>query len=513
MSKIEKDGIYLLYLRKSRTDNPEDSVEEVLSKHEKLLQDYFERELGHRIPEDCIYREIVSGGESLAERIEISKVLSRIEDKEVLGVACADPQRLSRGSLTDCDILIDRLRFTNTLVITPMMVYNLENKMERRFFQDELMRGRDYLEYVKEALWRGRVQSAMQGKYSSPVAPYGYDRIKIGKDWTLQPNENADVVRLMFDLYVNEDMTPLKIADKLTEMGVPSPTKKGWIRSSIRHIISNKHYDGKIMFCEYRQTVVFENGEKRIRNIKQNDEDVIVVEGKHQAIVDHSLFEKAQAKLNRKKEEFAPRVKRTTELKNIFAGILRCKNCGKAMAKYSNNGKNIYLCKTRKCTKQVHCDVLEDIVIKSLIQTELPNLEAKVVNGDGKSLSLQKSIVDRLEKQLADYKAQEEMQFELLETRKYTQELFDKRNAALREKMNACVIQLNEAKRNLPDAVNYEEKIVTLKEAIKSFKDDKMPVNKKNRLLKSIIKSIEYSSKPKQPQGVNDFSIEINLNL
>ena len=509
MSRLEKDGIYLLYLRKSRADNPDESVEEVLAKHEKLLQDYFEKEIGHRIPEDCIYREIVSGGESLAERIEISKVLERIEDKNVLGVACADPQRLSRGSLTDCDILIDRLRFTNTLAITPMMVYNLNNKMERRFFQDELMRGRDYLEYVKEVLWRGRVQSAMQGKYSSPNAPYGYDKVKIGKDWTLQENENADVVRLIFSLYVNEDMTPFKIAEKLTEMGIPSATQGKWARSSVLNILNNKHYDGKIVFCNVRRMVVFDHGEKKVRDIKQNAEDVIVAEGKHKAIVDHSLFELAQEKLNRKREEFSPRAKRNTELQNIFAGLLKCNNCGRTMVKRENH----FVCRTRQCTKRVDCQTLIDIVVKSLIQTELPNLEAKVNNGDGKSLSLQKSIVNKLEKQLAEYKAQEEMQFELLETRKYTQELFDKRNAVLREKMDACLIQLTEAKRNLPDAVNYEEKIVKLKEAIQSVDDDSIHMNRKNRLMKSIIKNIVYTSRQHQPQGVNDFSIEINLNL
>ena len=134
MGLLKERGEYLLYLRKSRSDSPDASVEEVLSKHEKMLQDYFRRELGHEIPEENIYREIVSGGESIDERPEMCKVLSRIEDENVLGVACADPQRLSRGSLTDCDLLIDSLRFTKTLVITPVMVYDLENKMHRRLF-------------------------------------------------------------------------------------------------------------------------------------------------------------------------------------------------------------------------------------------------------------------------------------------------------------------------------------------------------------------------------------------
>lgn len=513
MSRIEKDGIYLLYLRKSRADNPDESVEEVLSKHEKLLQDYFEREIGRRIPEDCIYREVVSGGESIEERIEISKLLTRVEDKNVLGVACADPQRLSRGSLTDCDTLIDRLRFTKTLVVTPSMTYNLENKMERRFFQDELMRGRDYLEYVKEVLWRGRCQSAMQGKFSLSTAPYGYDRIKVGKDLTLTPNDNAEVVRMIFAWYVYDDLTPLNIADKLNDLGIKPMKKDKWCRESILHMLRNAHYDGKIVFCRKRLTTVFENGEKKRRRLNQDAEDMIIVEGKHPAIVDHQLFEMAQDKLLRKKEEYAPKVKRTNELLNPLATILKCKYCGRTMCRTLNRGEAFYVCRTRNCAKRISCEQMESVVANALLQIELPNLEAKAKNGEGHSLTIQKQIVDRLEKQMADFRAQEEAQYELLETRKYTQELFDKRNAVLREKMNACQAQLTEARRNLPDAVNFEDKIVSLKGAINALKDSKTTASTKNRLLKAIVARIDYASKANQGYKIHDFSIEITLNL
>lgn len=134
---------YLIYLRKSRQDNPDESVEEVLAKHELILQEYAQRELGHTIPSDCIYREVVSG-ESIEDRIEIKKVLLRMENADVIGVLVVDPQRLSRGDLEDCGRLINALKWTNTLVLTPMMTYDMSNKMERRFFQDELLRGRDY---------------------------------------------------------------------------------------------------------------------------------------------------------------------------------------------------------------------------------------------------------------------------------------------------------------------------------------------------------------------------------
>ena len=63
-----RNQIWIMYLRKSRQDNPDESVEEVLAKHESILQEWAMRELGREIPEECIYREVVSG-ESIAERV------------------------------------------------------------------------------------------------------------------------------------------------------------------------------------------------------------------------------------------------------------------------------------------------------------------------------------------------------------------------------------------------------------------------------------------------------------
>ena len=166
-----KNQIWLMYLRKSRQDNPDESVEEVLSKHEAILQEWARRELGREIPEDCIYREVISG-ESISERVKIQKVLSRIEDPNVAGVVCVDPQRLSRGDLMDCGTLINTFMYTKTLVATPMMTYDLTNKMERRFFQDELMRGRDYLDYVKEVLTRGRIAAVKKYRSSRALRRY-----------------------------------------------------------------------------------------------------------------------------------------------------------------------------------------------------------------------------------------------------------------------------------------------------------------------------------------------------
>ena len=511
MGQLKKDGTYLMYLRKSRADNPDESVEEVLSKHEKMLQDYFIREIGHPIPEDCIYREVVSGGEDFAEREQMCKVLARVESADVVGVACADPQRLTRGSLTCCDLLIDKMRYTKTLVVTPVMVYDLENKMERRFFQDELMRGRDYLEYVKEVLYRGRYLSASRGWFVPSQPPYGYNKIKVGKNFTLEPNENADVVRMIFNWYAKEYKTPGQIANELNRMMIPpsSAQSKEWVKESVLVLLKNVHYDGKIVYGRKKQTVVFENGKKVTKRLKQRPEDMMIAEGKHPAIVDHEIFELAQERIAGR-GYLAPKTRRA--LTNAFAGILRCPVCGYMMTYHCDRGRNYYSC-NRYCCKSIQHRDLIATVKETLLTVHLPELEEKLANGDGNSATIQKQLIDRLEKQMADFKAQEAKQYDLLETGIYTNEVFVVRNTALREKITACSTQLAEARKSIPKAVDYAEKIMTLKEAVAALDDDDYPVDKKNRLLKAVIKEMEYRSDKNQPKKVNDFKLSITLNI
>ena len=149
----------------------------------------------------------------------------------------------------------------------------------------------------------------------------------------------------------------------------------------------------------------------------------------------------------------------------------------------------------------------------ALLEVHLPELEAKLANGDGSSATIQKQIIDRLEKQMADFKAQEAKQYDLLETGIYTNEVFVARNTALREKIDNCSDQLAEARKRLPQAVDYEEKIMTLKEAIAALDDEDYPVEQKNRLLKAVIKEIEYTSEKVQPKRINNFQLSITLNI
>lgn len=507
---------YIIYLRKSRQDDPRETVEEVLAKHETMLQEYALREFGHKIPEANIYREVKSG-ESIAEREEIKDVLARIKDPNIKGVLVVEPSRLSRGDLSDCGHLIDAFRYSKTLVVTPYMTYDLENKMERKFFQDELLRGNDYLEYTKEILWRGRVAAAKRGCFAvGGPAPFGYKKVKVGKDWILEiVPEDAEIVRMIFNCYVNEGMSCGAIARKLTEMGV-KPIRDGqkWRDTAVLRILQNEHYRGVIVFNRIKETIfINEKGEKVKRRVRQKPEDIIIAKGKHKAIIDEALFEAAHIRATPK-----PKNQAKLELKNPLSGLLICGKCGKVMARsVVEPDKPRYVCRSSspRCYKAILVDEVEAAVIAALEGSELPALKLKIQNDDGNAIKIQQRVIAKLQEQLSEFEAQEDNLRDLLETRVYTPEVFERRFSVLEGKMNTCREELEKAKRALPKSVDYQERAETLEKAIALYKDPTATAKEKNAFLRTIIDRIEYHGTDLGDGGYryNPFQLKVFLHL
>ena len=505
-----KSKIWLMYLRKSRQDDPNETVEETLAKHERDIQAWARRVLGREIPEECIYREIVSGGESIDEREEMRKVLAAVEDPNVAGIACVDPQRLTRGSLEDCGRLISTLKYTSTLVATPMMIFDLSNKYECKSFEGELMRGRDYLDYFKDVSRRGKENAVRRGCYINSTPPFGYDKVTIGKDHTLAPNKDADMVRAIFDWYVNERLGYQAIANRLDDMGVKPPSTDRWVKNSIALMLRNVHYIGKVSYYKKKCVTVMKDGKKKVIRPIADEEDMIIEEGIHPAIIDSNLFMAAQEIINNN-----PRVKSDRELRNAFAGLLYCSQCKKGVYYNGYGGARDARLECRKKPPHFKSAKYEEVVnavIIALEQAELPNLEALRDNNAGSSIKIQEQLLKNLEEEMKGYREQEETQYELLETRKYTQELFDKRNAALRQKMSECEARIKKARQAIPNAINYEEKVIQLKEAIQALKDDSLSPAEQNRRLKVIVDKM-YISTTDAGWNKTDIYLQIFLNI
>ena len=200
--------MFIIYLRKSRKDMDyykDESIEKTLQRHEKELQDFIVSIFGKPIPEHNIYREVASG-DTIEDRPVIQEVLSLIEEDRVKGVVCIEIERLARGNTMDQGIIAQAFQYSNTKIITPMKIYNLDNEDDLSYFEDGLYQARKYLKYTKRILARGRLRSVKDGKYVGSVLPYGYNKQKIPneKGYVLVENESeSKVVKLLADLFLN----------------------------------------------------------------------------------------------------------------------------------------------------------------------------------------------------------------------------------------------------------------------------------------------------------------------
>lgn len=486
------------YLRKSRSDDPLLTVEEVLSKHEAMLDEWAEKHLGAAVPEQNKFREVVSG-ETIAERPEINRVLRLIESPRYKAVAVVEPQRLTRGDLEDIGRLMKLMKHTNTLVITPQRIYDLRDEYDWDAFERELKRGNDYLEYTKKILNRGRLLSVSQGNYVGNTAPYGYDKTFISegkrKCPILVPNEaEADVVRMMFDLYVNQDMGCQNICKKFDAMGIKPPKGERWSPAAVTKMLQNVHYIGKVKWNHRKTLTVVEEGEfKKTRPVAAVGE-YLIYEGKHEAIISEELFNAAQEKKGRN-----TRQKPNTKVRNPLAGLLYCQ-CGRAMSlrtyKYHDAAPRLLCdgqtyCKTGSCTYAE----MEDKVFAILSEC-IEDFEIRLQNNEGDSAKLHARLIKNLEAKQKELEEKELAQWEAQAdpdpAKRMPQHIFQQLNEKLLKEKEEVRQALCKAYESMPEPVDYEEKIKQFTQALNALKNPEVDAATKNRLLKACIERIIY---------------------
>lgn len=490
------------YLRKSQSDDPLMTVEEVLQKHERILDEWDERHLGEKVPEENRFREIVSG-ETIKERPEINKILRMIESPKYKAVKVVEPQRLTRGDLEDIGRMMKLFKLTNTYIITPERVYDLRDEYDWNAFEAELKRGNDYLNYYKKIQRRGRLASISSGNYLGSTPPYGFDKIKIkdGKKEcpTLTENkEQADVVRMIFDMYVNKGMGRTAIGYHLDNMSIKPPKGEFWAPNSIKEILKNVHYIGKVRW-NWRKTVsVVENGEIKKKRPQTDLSEYMVFEGKHDGIVSQELFDRAQDRMGRN-HRATSRVK----VRNPFASLLYCR-CGNIMVlnfQKDKNGKD--KCAPRlTCYRQARCGTgsctYDDIVarVSDTLKECIADFEIRVKNNEGDSVNLHARLIKNLEQKMKDLEAKELSQWEAQAhpdpSQRMPAEIFKRLNEKLLEEKEEVRQALCKAYESMPEPVDYKEKIYAFQETLDALTNPDIDAAIKNELLKSCIDRIEY---------------------
>lgn len=224
-----------------------------------------------------------------------------------------------------------------------------------------------------------------KGEFIGAFPSYGYIKNPKDKHRLIIDESVADIIRNIFDWNVNEGLGKIAICHRLNDLGILNPTghKKlelgqnynnygiqdntyTWTPSTIRNILNNEVYIGNTV-----------QGKRRTKSYKVHKveavpkEEWVRVENTHEPIIDKETFEKVQEMSRRD-----TKVSQKTKELSVWAGFLKCADCGRAMNKKSSTNKRgskyeYYICSTYRkksnklCTKHT---IKEELLEKAVVQ-------------------------------------------------------------------------------------------------------------------------------------------------
>ena len=495
MKKYEGD--YGIYLRKSRVDVELEKYEGVdtLDRHEELLMQYAK---DHNLYVGHIYKEIVSG-ESIAERPVMQEVIEDVENKEWKGILAVEVERLARGDTADQGIVANTFKYSHTKILTPLKIYDPDDEFDEEYFEFNLFMSRREYKVINRRLQRGRLISVNEGKYVGNIPPTGYRRIKLDNDkgYSLEPDsEELNTVQLIFDLFAYESLSTDEIANKLDMMGIKPRKSEYWSPSTIKDILNNPVYVGKIRWNARKQEISTKDG-KRVKSRPRNS-NYLLVDGLHKPIIDKEIWDIVQSKraLNN------PPVPHNNVVKNSLAGIVYCAKCGKPMQRRPYNKADkpeTLMCSNSRCDNiSSKLYIVEDKIIQALkIWLKNYKIDYEELISKNKSITgiTANRQLEQIEKRLTKEKSKLNKIYECFEDGTYTKMEFTERLSVVKSQIKELEDKINPLKLKVIQEEKADKEKQFIIPKIENVLDlyYKLDSNEeKNKLLKSIVEKVTY---------------------
>lgn len=381
----------------------------------KAFADYNEYEIAGE------YEDAGKSGKSIEGRADFNRMMDDIKSNKD-GVAFVLVFKLSRFGRNAADVL-------STLQIMQDFGVNLicvEDGIDSSKDAGKLMISvlsavaEIERENIRVQTMEGRIQKAREGRWNGGFAPYGYQLVS----GNLEINEEEAVaIRVIFEQYVNTDIGANGIAKYLENHGIKKMQRQNgknplFDAHLIRLILKNPVYCGKIAYGRRRTEKV--HGTRNEYQLVEQD-NYLIVDGKHDAIVSDDVWQAAQVKLLSQAKKYEHVNKGKEEHTHLLSGIVKCPVCGAGM--YGNKSikrkkdgtkyKDFYYygCKHRSMTRGHKCDYKKQIR-EELLDDAVTEVIVKLVSNSKFAAMMQKKIdrkvdttaieqeIDNYEKQL-----------------------------------------------------------------------------------------------------------------
>ena len=263
-----------------------------------------------------VYADNFISGTGTARRAELQRLLDDCEGGRVDIVLTKSISRFARNTV-DSLTTIRKLKEHGTEVyFEKESIWTFDSKGEMLLTILSSLSQEESRSISENVKWGQRKRMA-DGKFSMPYSKFlGYEK---GEDGRMVVNEDqAKVVEQIYGLFI-AGLSPLAIAKKLTDAGIPSPTgREKWYEGTVRSILKNEKYKG----CALLQKTF--TPDFLTKKAVANDGTVpqYYVEDSHPAIIAPEQFALVQ-------DIFAERARDPKHSgATIFSGKIRCGCCG-----------------------------------------------------------------------------------------------------------------------------------------------------------------------------------------
>ena len=301
-TEMSRAAIYARVSDKSQAEEDKTSISEQIGEMEAYCE-------GKGLTITARYQEVGRGWTK--KRPEFQRMLADARKGRFDTIVCWKSDRLSRGMYPAAALMevveAHQIRLEAVMDAIDMKTFGLMAAI-----------GKIELDNFRERSTMGKRGTAKQGRVPTGGLPYGY---RIGDDGRPEVvEEQAEVVRRIFRMYVDEGMGSYSIAVHLTDEGVPTQTGKLlWLQSRVHHILGNATYAGTWVYGKYRH-VSTEDGMKIYDQPRDTWIEIPVPQ-----VIDDKTWERAQ----KLKKQRGTKAKRNTKVLYLLQHLLKCGECGR----------------------------------------------------------------------------------------------------------------------------------------------------------------------------------------
>lgn len=454
---------------------------------QRLLLDYAKAN-GMIVPEEFIFIEKGISGRKADRRPEFQRMISFAKQKPspfdaILVWKYSRFARNQEESIVYKSLLRKQCKVDVISVSEPVIDGPFGSLIERIIeWMDEY-----YSIRLSGEVFRGMTEKAMRGGYQARP-PLGYKIDRKGEPPIVVPEE-AKIVQIIFDKYVNDRMGIFDISRYLNSLGFKTSHGKPFERRSIEYILQNPTYIGMIRW----------NRTENETNEIKDESEWIITQGHHKAIISKDIFDAAQARF---KSEYKPKGARpSSTYKHWLSGLVKCPECGRTMiAKHLKDKRygrdycyfTCYGYSKGKCLAKtsVSSKILEPEVLASLKEASMnPGLEFEYRQAmrliDSSEESLLRESLDKVDLKMKRIKEAYRNGVDTLQEYTENKQILLKEKEQIQNKIN----KLTAAPSKEAAAIELHERISDVCSILES---DNFSDAEKNEALRSVVEKIIY---------------------